>query len=119
VGAVDGAIEAPQVAVDEAGLVQVQQQGIEDFGPGAVLAPAVEAVVDGLPRAIALGSVGPGGAGMQVPKYTVNEAPMLLRFLADHGFALGVPVRVVSTDPGAGALTVEVGGTRRVAMSLN
>jgi Fe2+ transport system protein FeoA len=44
---------------------------------------------------------------------------MLLRFLADHGFALGVPVRVMSTDAGAGALTVEVGGTRRVAMSLD
>src|SRR5262249_38967377 len=48
-GADDGGIDAPQVAVDEPPLVQAEQQGVEDLGPGAVLAPAVEAVVDGLP----------------------------------------------------------------------
>jgi hypothetical protein len=31
VGPVDGAIEAPQVAFDETGLVQLQQQGVEDL----------------------------------------------------------------------------------------
>src|SRR5262249_10816870 len=61
VGAVDGAVEAPQVALDDAGAVQGEQQGVEDLGPGAVLAPAVEAVVDGLPGAVASWGVGPGG----------------------------------------------------------
>jgi Fe2+ transport system protein FeoA len=51
-----------------------------------------------------------------VSEVTEHEAPMLLRFLADHGFGLDVSVRLVSADPGAGALTVEVGGSR-VAMS--
>ena len=76
-------------------------------------------VADGAQRP--LGSLGPGERARvrRVSEVTEHEAPMLLRFLADHGFALGVPVRVVSTDPGAGALTVEVGGTRRVAMSLD
>src|SRR5579884_3375368 len=45
VGAAVGGVEAPQVAVDAAGLVEVEQQRVEDLGPGAVLAPAVEAVV--------------------------------------------------------------------------
>ena len=67
VSADDAGIDTPEVALNEAGLVQAEQQGVEDLGPGAVLAPAVEAVVDGLPRAIAFGDVGPRGTGVQVP----------------------------------------------------
>jgi hypothetical protein len=52
VGAADGAIETPQIAVDAAGLVELEQQGLEDPGPGAVLAPAVETIIDRLPGAI-------------------------------------------------------------------
>jgi len=80
-------------------LVELQQQGVEELGPGAVLAPAVEAVVDGLPRAIALGSVGPGGAGMQVPKYTVNEAPMLLPGMAPMAVVVAVGEEVRNALP--------------------
>src|SRR5436309_1720869 len=62
VGAAVGGVEAPQVALQAAGAVEVQQQRVEDPSPGAVLAPAVEAVVDGLPGAVAAGGVRPGGA---------------------------------------------------------
>jgi DtxR family Mn-dependent transcriptional regulator len=54
----------------------------------------------------------------RVSEVTEHEAPMLLRFLADHGFGLEVEVQVVSADPGAGALAVEVAGAR-VAMSTD
>ena len=80
--------------------------------PGAAAAPGAERPLGGL-------TPGERSRVRRVSEVTEHEAPMLLRFLADHGFALGVPVRVMSTDAGAGALTVEVGGTRRVAMSLD
>src|SRR5439155_23063185 len=73
-GADHGSIDQPQVAVDEPALVEAQQQGVEDPGPGAVLPPAVEAVVGGLPGAEASGEVTPGGAGVQVPEDAVDHA---------------------------------------------
>src|SRR5581483_11659886 len=78
VGAADGAVEAPQVALKDAGLVELTQEGVVNLGPGAVLAPAVEAIVDGLPGAVALGGVGPGSAGVQVPEDAVDEAAVVL-----------------------------------------
>jgi DtxR family Mn-dependent transcriptional regulator len=80
--------------------------------PGAAAEPGTERPLGGL-------TPGERSRVRRVSEVTEHEAPMLLRFLADHGFGLGVPVRVVSTDAGAGALTVEVGGIRRVAMSLD
>ena len=47
----------------------------------------------------------------RVSEVTEHEAPALLRFLADHGFALDVEIEVVEADPGSGALTARVGGT--------
>src|SRR2546423_264508 len=88
--AAGGAVEAPQVAVDEAVAVELQQQGVEDLGPGAVLAPAVEAVVDGLPGAVALWGVRPGGAGVQVPEDAVDKRAVVLPGVA--GFAVVVAV---------------------------
>src|SRR5438128_1486031 len=82
VGAVDGAVETPQIAVDEARLIELEQQSVKDLGPGAVLTPAVEAVVDGLPGAVTLRRVGPGGASMQVPKDAGNEGAVVLPGLA-------------------------------------
>src|SRR5262245_14903128 len=61
-GADDGGVHEPEVAVEEALVVQAEQQGVEDLGPGAVLTPAVEAVVDGLPGPITLWGIRPGGA---------------------------------------------------------
>src|SRR5438552_1065806 len=90
VGTNDGGIDAPEVAVDEPLLVESQQQGIKDLGPGAVLAPAVEAVVDGLPGSVALGGIGPGGAGMQVPEDAVNQGPVILPGMAGPAVVVAV-----------------------------
>src|SRR5262245_20486926 len=71
-GAGDGGSDAPQVALDQAAPIQAEQQGVEDVGPGAVLAPAVEAVVDGLPAPVAFGGCPARGAGVQVPEDAVD-----------------------------------------------
>src|SRR5262245_4402462 len=75
-GADDGRIDEPQVAVDPAGAVQAQEQSVEDGGPRAVLAPAVEPVVGGLPRAVPVGQVGPRRAGVEVPQDAVDDPPV-------------------------------------------
>jgi len=77
VGTDDGGIDAPQVAVDEALLVQPEQESIEDLGPGAILAPAVEAVVDGLPRPVPFRGVRPGRAGVEMPQDAIDQEPMI------------------------------------------
>jgi hypothetical protein len=59
-------------------LVEMVEQGGEHLGPRAIPTPAVEAVVDGLPRAIARGNVAPGGAGVQAPEETVEQAAVRL-----------------------------------------
>src|SRR5436305_1330921 len=105
---VDGAVEAPQVALDDAALVESEQQGVEDLGPGAVLAPAVEAVVDGLPGAVAARGVGPGGAGVQVPEDAVDQRPVVLPGVA----AAAVVVAVGEEAPDA--LPLGVGEVKAV-----
>lgn len=51
---------------------------VEEFGhegsPGAILPPAVEAVVDGLPRAVAFGDIAPRCAGVQDPEDAMESA---------------------------------------------
>lgn len=54
----------------------------------------------------------------RVSEATERDAPALLRFLADHGFGLGIPIEVVDSDAGSGAVTLGVRG-RRVAMSID
>lgn len=54
---------------------------------------------------------------VRVSEATEHEAPTLLRFLSDHGFALDANLELVSVDEGSGALTVAVEGTP-VAMSI-
>src|SRR6185369_3390272 len=103
VGTDDGGIDAPQVAGDQALLIQFEQQGVEDLGPGAVLAPAVEAVVDGLPGPVAFGGVGPGGAGMQVPEDAVDQGPVVLPGMA------GLAVVVAVGEEGLDLLPLGVG----------
>jgi DtxR family Mn-dependent transcriptional regulator len=46
----------------------------------------------------------------RVSEVTEHEAPALLRFLADHGFALGVEIRVVEANTGSGAMVTQVDG---------
>lgn len=54
----------------------------------------------------------------RVSEATERDAPALLRFLADHGFGIGIPIEVVDSDAGSGAVTLGVRG-RRVAMSID
>ena len=54
------------------------EQPGDDAGPGAVLPPAIEAIVDGLPGPVALRDVAPGGAGVQDPEDAVDEGVMIL-----------------------------------------
>src|SRR4051794_23374255 len=73
----DGAIDTPEVVIDEALVVQLVQQRGDNVNPGAVLAPGVEAVPDGLPRPVTLGEVTPGGAGMQDPQDAVDDGAVV------------------------------------------
>lgn len=67
----------------------------------------------------ALSTLRPGEKSrmVRVSEATEHEAPTLLRFLADNGFALEAELELVSVDEGSGALTVAVRGTP-VAMSI-
>jgi hypothetical protein len=65
--------------VAEAILVfEVFEQVCEDVGPGAVLTPAPEAAVDSLPRALTLGDVPPGGAGVHTPQDAIEDTMVIL-----------------------------------------
>src|SRR5262249_22121489 len=78
VGTHDGAVDAEQVPVDLASRLGAGLEVVEDAVPGAALAPAVEAGVDGLPRAEELGQVAPGGAGVQDPEDAVDHEAVVL-----------------------------------------
>lgn len=54
----------------------------------------------------------------RVSEVAEHDAPQLLRFLGDSGLHLGARVVAAERNPGAGTLTVEVGG-KQVAMSLD
>src|SRR3954469_7341476 len=74
----DGAIDTPQVVIDEALVVQFVQQRGDDTNPGAVLAPRVEAVEHGLPRSVAFGEITPRGASVQDPEDTVDDDVLIV-----------------------------------------
>jgi hypothetical protein len=78
-GADHRGIDEPQVVAETAAPLQVFQQVGEDLGPGAVLAPAAEAAVDGFPGAVGFGDVPPRGAGVQAPQDAVEEAVMIFQ----------------------------------------
>jgi hypothetical protein len=66
-GADDGAVDAPQVVVDAACVVQFVEQGGDDAAPGAVSTPGVEAVEDGLPGAVLTGDDNAQPAAIRIP----------------------------------------------------
>ncbi len=73
-----GAVDAEQVGVDQPGLVQPQLQPLDDAVEQPALTHLVEAVVNGLPGAVALGQVALGGAGVQPPEDTVEHQAVVL-----------------------------------------
>lgn len=68
----------------------------------------------------ALRDLPPGGKSRvrRVSEVAEHDAPQLLRFLSDSGLNLGAQVVAAERNPGAGTVTVEVGGNM-VAMSLD
>src|SRR4051794_5075467 len=75
----DGPVDAPQVVIDPALIVQFVQQRGDDAGPRAIPAPSVESGEHGLPRPVALGEVAPRRAGVQDPKDTIDDRPVVTR----------------------------------------
>jgi hypothetical protein len=75
-GADDGGVEEPKVAAQATVPLEVVEQVGEDRGPGAVAAPAVEPVVDGLPGSIAFREVAPGSTRVEDPEDAVEEIAM-------------------------------------------
>ena len=54
------------------------EQPGDDLGPGPILAPAIEAIVDGLPGPIPLRDIAPGRAGVQDPKDAIDQGVVVL-----------------------------------------
>src|SRR5438477_387437 len=75
----DRPIDAPQVAVDPAAVVQFVEQRGGDPDPWAIAAPAMEAAEDRRPGPLALGEVAPRRAGMQDPEDAVDDRPVIGR----------------------------------------
>src|SRR5207237_10206842 len=78
---------------------------VQDLGPGAVCTPAVEAIIDSLPGAIARRGIGPRGAGVQVPEDAVDQRPVVLPG------ATGLTVVVAVGEKGCKPLPLGVGET--------
>jgi Fe2+ transport system protein FeoA len=68
-------------------------------------------------RALSTLEAGERAPLQRISEVAEHEAPDLLRFLGDNGFTLGGEIEMVSTNRGAGTVTVNVGG-RAIAMSI-
>jgi hypothetical protein len=78
VGTHDGAVDAEQIPVDTSVGLGAGLEVSEDAVPQAVLAPGVEARVDGFPGSEKLRQVAPGGAGVQNPEDAVDHQSVVL-----------------------------------------
>ena len=72
-GADHGAVDAPQLAIDQAGVDAGGPQSGEDRVQRPVVVPGVEEVPGGGPGAELLGQVAPGGAGPEDPEDAVED----------------------------------------------
>ena len=66
-------IQRGAVPVQIASRIGFALQGLEEAQPGAVSAPAYEAIVTGLMRSIALRDVAPGGTRAEPPENAVDH----------------------------------------------
>src|SRR4029079_9594741 len=78
-GADHGAVDAPQLAIDQAGVDAGGSQPGEDRLERAVVVPGVEEVPGGGPGAELLGEVAPGGAGAEDPEDAVEDLAPISR----------------------------------------
>src|SRR4051795_12618175 len=72
-GSDDGTVDAPEVVVDLASVIQFVQQRGDDASPGAVLSPPVEGLEGRLPGSIAFREIPPWGAGMEDPEDSIED----------------------------------------------
>jgi hypothetical protein len=79
-----GAIDAPQIPVQEAASIETALQRLEDAVERTVFTIASEPVIHGLPGAIALGQVVPGCTAAQPPQHAVEDGPVLLPLAASN-----------------------------------
>ena len=73
-----GGVDAPEVVVEAAALVELQVQPVQDAVDHALAPPAAEAVVDALPLPIAPGQLAPLGAGVEDPEDAVERRPVVI-----------------------------------------
>jgi hypothetical protein len=78
VGAHRRAINADDAPFQGSRRVGLPLHGLEHALPDAQTAKAHQPVVAGLPRAVALGQIAPGGAGAQHPEDAVENLAMIL-----------------------------------------
>ena len=76
VGSNDGAIHRMDLPVEQASLISLLLQSIEDALPEALLTPAIEAAGERGPGARALRDIAPGSAGAVKPEQTIDDAAM-------------------------------------------
>ena len=74
----DRGVDAPEVVAQAATALQVIEQPGHEAGPGPVLAPAVEPIIDGLPGAIPLWEIPPGGPGVEHPEDAIEDRVMVV-----------------------------------------
>ena len=99
----DGTVDAPQVVVELALVVQLVQERGDDANPSAIPPPSVESGKHGLPWSVALGEVTPGRTGVQDPKDPVDDRAVVT-WRAAHLTGAG-PLRKQNRDaPTAGQI---------------
>ena len=72
----DRAVHRLDLPVEQAGLISLLLQGIEDALPEALLTPAIEAGGKRGPWAVVLRDIAPGSAGAVKPKQAIECAAM-------------------------------------------
>src|SRR5690242_7812609 len=93
----DGGIDTPEVVIDLTSVIEFVQERGDDPDPGAIRPPAVEALIDRLPGAIALRQVAPRGAGMEDPQDAVDDGTGITE--GTTGPTAMRPVRQEGSDP--------------------
>jgi hypothetical protein len=95
----DGGVDEPELAAQAAVALEVIEQPGEELGPHPILAPAIEAVVDGLPGAVAFRDIAPGGAGVEDPEDAVEAIAMGLPGMPLAAVVCGMGQEVLDPFP--------------------
>jgi hypothetical protein len=72
-----GAVDAPQIQVNSFLGIQPEAQAIQDYVGQPFTPSSGQALIDGLPGAVALGQVTPLRSGTQLPHQPVDHLPVI------------------------------------------